>query len=164
MKNLCVLDMNRYKQLCDEPTNPDDSIHFEQIQEIYKYNTIIFKKLVFINRKQLFTIINKFLDQKIHIFEFFKQFYTFENTLSKAEQKFISELKQFKNLELLTICKCELKLDLGSDEFQTLYEFIQLKALEKEDGIIFTEEKIQEFYKALQKLFEKVQKLEEFSS
>ena len=164
MKNLYVLDMNRYKQLCDEPTNPDDSIHFEQIQEIYKYNTIIFKKLVFINRKQLFIIINKFLDKKIHIFEFFQQYYAFEDTLSKAEQKFISELEQFKNLELLTICKCELKLELGSDEFQTLYKFIQLKALEEEDGVIFTEDKIQGFYESIQKLFEKVQKLKEFSS
>ena len=67
MKNLYVLDMNRYKRLCDEPINPDDSIHLEEVQELYKYNIVIFKKLVFINRKQLFTIINKFLDQKIHI-------------------------------------------------------------------------------------------------
>ena len=164
MEDLCTLDMNRYRQLCDEPTNPDDSIHLEEVQELYKYNIIIFKKLYFINRKQLFIIINKFLDKKIDIFEFFNQFYAFEDSLSKAEQKFISELKQFKNLELLTICKCELKFELGSDEFQTLYKFIQLKALEEEDEVIFTEDKIQGFYESIQKLFEKVQKLKEFSS
>lgn len=98
MKNLCVLDMNRYKQLCDEPTNPDDSIHFEQIQEIYKYNTIIFKKLVFINRKQLFIIINKFLNKKIHIFEFFKQYYAHLKILYQKQSKNL-----FRNLNNLKI-------------------------------------------------------------
>ncbi len=51
-------------------------------------------------------------------------------------------------------------MELGSDEFQTLYKFIQLKALEKEDGVIFTEDKIQEFYESIQKLFEKVQRFD----
>jgi len=45
MEDLCTLDMNRYRQLCDEPTNPYDSIHFEEVQELYETIQKLFEKV-----------------------------------------------------------------------------------------------------------------------
>ena len=168
MKNPYIIDVNEYKKIFEEPLDSNiknrDDVVLEFAQKSFSYDLIIYNDLIFRNRNQLFIIINRFLDKKIEIHGFCREYRTFCESFSETKKKCRSELRELKNLQLLTICKCELKFELISNEFQTLNELISNKALKEEDGGIFPEKEKEEFYESVQKLFKEVQKSEDLSS
>ena len=81
-----------------------------------------------------------------------------------------SELDQLIGFQLLNIGTLELKIEANPPEWVCLYDLVEniyYKVEEKVDfdaSIVISEEEEQKFYDSLQKLFQEVEKSEEFSS
>ena len=125
---------------------------------------------MFLKRDKLFKIIEKFLSREIDMRDFLYAYDEFSSEILELRLKFCSELEQLKDFQLLNIGTLELKIEANPPELVRLYDFVEeffYDIDEREYSGVLTgisEDKIQEFYESIQKLFEKVQKSEDLSS
>jgi hypothetical protein len=125
---------------------------------------------MFLKRDKLFKIIEKFLSREIDMRDFLCAYDEFSSEILELRSKFCSELDQLKDFQLLNIGTLELKIEANPPELVRLYDFVEeffYDIDEREYSGVLTgisEDKIQEFYESIQKLFEKVQKSEDLSS
>ena len=82
-----------------------------------------------------------------------------------------SELDQLIGFQLLNLGTLELKIEANPPEWVRLYDFVEEFFYDLEErielagtAIVISEEEEQKFYDSLQKLFQEVEKSEEFSS
>ena len=169
MKNLYVLDMNRYKELKEKSFSSLTGL--ERAKALSYYRGPMSLKLQFIERHRLFRIIEKFLTKEINIYQFIAECNGFYLDILKLVSELNSELNQLTGFQLLNLGTLELKIEANPPEWVRLYDFVEDFFYDIEEriestgtAIVISEEEEQKFYDSLQKLFNEVEKSEEFSS
>ena len=167
VNNITILNIHGYKKLNEKVLN---LTLMERVEAFEEYRKPITAKLQFIERDRFFRIIKKYLAKEIGIYDFVVDCRIFFSDIGKLVPKLYSELDQLIGFQLLNIGTLELKIEAIPPEWVCLYDLVEniyYKVEERVDSdasIVISEAEEQEFYESLQKLFNEVEKLEEFSS
>lgn len=167
VNNITILNIHSYKKLNEKVLN---LTLMERVEAFEDYQKPITTKLTFIERDRFFRIIKKYLAKEIDIYDFFSECKGFFLDIIRLAPKLYSELDQLIGFQLLNIGTLELKIEANPPEWVCLYDLVEniyYKVEERVDSdasIVISEAEEQEFYESLQKLFNEVEKLEEFSS
>ena len=167
VNNITILNIHSYKKLNEKQLDLT-LIEFDDAFEDYR--NPICTKLAFIERHRLFRIIEKFLTKEIDIYLFIAKCNGFFSDIGRLAPKLYSELDQLIGFQLLNIGTVELKIEANPTEWVRLYDFVEKFFYDIEEreysGVLtgISEAEEQKFYDSLQKLFNEVEKSEEFSS
>ena len=168
VKDNIILDIHSYKELKEKLSS--DLTVMERAKAFRYYRNPIRTKLTFIERKRFFGFIERYLTKERNIYQFLTDCRGFFLDIIKLAPKLYSELDQLIGFQLLNIGTVELKIEANPPEWVCLYDLVEniyYKVEERVDSdasIVISEAEEQEFYESLQKLFNEVEKLEEFSS
>ena len=168
MKNLYVLDMNRYKELKEKSFSSLTGL--ERAKALSYYRGPMSLKLQFIERHRLFRIIEKFLTKEIDIYQFIAECNGFYLDILKLVSELNSELNQLIGFQLLNLGTLELKIEANPPELVLLCNLVEeffYDIEERTDSGVSTgisEAEEQEFYESLQKWFKEVQKLDDLAN
>lgn len=168
VKDNTILDIHSYKELKEKSLS--DLTLMESEKAFGYYRNPICKKLAFIERDRFLEFVKGYLTKEIDIYDFFSECKGFFLDIIRLAPKLYSELDQLIGFQLLNIGTVELKIEANPPEWVCLYDLVEniyYKVEERVDSdasIVISEEEEQKFYDSLQKLFNEVEKLEEFSS
>ena len=167
VKNITILDIHSYKELKEKEL---DLTLMELAEAFEVYEKPITAKLQYMERDRFFRIIKKYLAKEGDIYCFVTDCRGFFLDIIKLAPQFYSELDQLIGFQLLNLGTLELKIEANPPELVLLYDFVEKFFYDIDEreysGVLtgISEDKIQEFYESIQKLFEKVQKSEYLSS
>jgi len=168
VNNITILNIHGYKKLNEKVLN---LTLMERVEAFEDYRKPITTKLQFIERDRFFRIIKKYLAKEGDIYCFVTDCRGFFLDIIKLAPQFYSELDQLIGFQLLNLGTLELKIEANPPEWVRLYDFVEefyydIEERRESTGttIVINQEEEQEFYDSLQKLFQEVEKSEEFSS
>jgi hypothetical protein len=169
VKDNIILDIHSYKELKEKLSS--DLTVMERAKAFRYYRNPIRTKLTFIERKRFFGFIERYLTKERNIYQFLTDCRGFFLDIIKLAPKLYSELDQLIGFQLLNLGTLELKIEANPPEWVRLYDFVEefyydIEERRESTGttIVINQEEEQEFYDSLQKLFQEVEKSEEFSS
>ena len=169
VKNITILDIHSYKELKEKKVVNQTLMELAEAFEVYEKP--ITAKLQYMERDRFFRIIKKYLAKEGDIYCFVTDCRGFFLDIIKLVSKLYSELDQLIGFQLLNLGTLELKIEANPPEWVRLYDFVEefyydIEERRESTGttIVINQEEEQEFYDSLQKLFQEVEKSEEFSS
>ena len=169
VKDKTILDIHSYKELKEKLSS--DLTVMERAKAFGYYRNPIRTKLTFIERDRFLEFVKRYLTKERNIYQFLADCRRFFLDIIKLAPKLYSELDQLKDFQLLNLGTLELKIEANPPEWVRLYDFVEDFFYDIEEriestgtAIVISEEEEQKFYDSLQKLFNEVKKLEEFSS
>ena len=169
VKENTILNIHSYKELKEKLSS--DLTVMESVKAFGYYRNPIRAKLTFIERDRFFGFVKRYLTKEIDIYHFFSECKRFFLDIIRLAPELYSELDQLIGFQLLNIGTLELKIEANSSEWVRLYDFVEEFFYDLEErielagtAIVISEEEEQKFYDSLQKLFNEVEKSEEFSS
>jgi len=169
VNNITILNIHSYKKLKEKKVVNQTLMELAEAFEVYEKP--ITAKLQYMERDRFFRIIKKYLAKEGDIYCFVTDCRGFFLDIIKLAPQFYSELDQLIGFQLLNLGTLELKIEANPPEWVRLYDFVEefyydIEERRESTGttIVINQEEEQEFYDSLQKLFQEVEKSEEFSS
>ena len=167
VNNITILNIHGYKKLNEKVLN---LTLMERVEAFEDYQKPITAKLQFIERDRFLEFVKRYLTKERNIYQFLADCRGFFLDIIKLAPKLYSELDQLIGFQLLNIGTVELKIEANPTEWVRLYDFVEKFFYDIEEreysGVLtgISEAEEQKFYDSLQKLFNEVEKSEEFSS